>query len=153
MFSIRVDYCIFPNLYGHYVLRYSVLVVFNNFLLIDATDRSKIISDQKRFFISLSLYPLSFFANTPFNLIKITLQVLSFHLLMLVKYIRRCLLQGGWILVTSPCVLAWVNTEDSLLIKDIKRLWHIYTVQVRVRSSVWGGFVSLILLSFLRTVY
>ena len=46
---------------------YSVWDVFKNFLLIDATDRSKISSDQKRFFIALSLYPLSFFANTPFN--------------------------------------------------------------------------------------
>ena len=51
-------------------LSYSVLVVFNNFFLIDATDRSKISSDQNRFFIALSLYPLSFFANTPFNVIK-----------------------------------------------------------------------------------
>ena len=50
-----------------WILRSSVLVVFNNFLLIDATDRSKISSDQKRFFIALSLYSLSFFANTPFN--------------------------------------------------------------------------------------
>ena len=50
-----------------WTLRYSVLVVFNNFLLIDATDRSKISSDRWRFFIALSLYPLSFFANTPFN--------------------------------------------------------------------------------------
>ena len=48
-------------------LSYSVWDVFNNFLLIDATDRSKISIDQKRFFIALSLYPLSFFANTPFN--------------------------------------------------------------------------------------
>ena len=40
---------------------------FNSFLHIDETDRSKIISDQKRLFIVLSLYPLSFFANTPFN--------------------------------------------------------------------------------------
>ena len=48
-------------------LRSSVWDVFNNFLLIDATDRSKISSDQKRFFIALSLYPLSFFANTPFK--------------------------------------------------------------------------------------
>ena len=47
-------------------LRSSVLVVFNNFLLIDATDRSKIGSDQKRLFIALSLYPL-FFANTLFK--------------------------------------------------------------------------------------
>ena len=46
---------------------YSIWDVFNNFLLLDATDRSKIRSDQKSFFIALSLYPLSFFANTPFK--------------------------------------------------------------------------------------
>jgi len=50
-----------------WTLRSSVFVVFNNFLLIDATDRSKISSDQKRFFIALGLYHLSFFANTPFK--------------------------------------------------------------------------------------
>ena len=46
---------------------YPVWDVFNNFLLIDETDRSKISSDKKRFFIALSLYPLLFFANTPFK--------------------------------------------------------------------------------------
>ena len=45
---------------------YSVWDVFNKFLLIDATDRSTISSDQKRLFIALSL-SLSFFANTPFK--------------------------------------------------------------------------------------
>jgi len=50
-----------------WVLRSSVWDVFNNFLLIDATDRSKISIDQKRLFIALSLYPLLFFANTPFE--------------------------------------------------------------------------------------
>ena len=50
-----------------WALSYSGWDVFNKFLLIDATDRSKISSDQKRFFIALSLYPLSFFANTPFK--------------------------------------------------------------------------------------
>ena len=49
-------------------LRSSVWDVFKNVHLIDATDRSKISSDQKRFFIELSLYPLSFFANTPFKM-------------------------------------------------------------------------------------
>ena len=29
--------------------------------------QSKIKSDQKRLFFAISLYPLSFFANTPFN--------------------------------------------------------------------------------------
>ena len=48
-----------------WTLRSSVLVVFNNFLLIDATDRSKISSDQKRFFIALSLYPFHFSRTLP----------------------------------------------------------------------------------------
>ena len=47
--------------------RSSVWDVLINFLLKDATDRSKISSDQKRFFIALLLYPHSFFANTPFK--------------------------------------------------------------------------------------
>ena len=50
-----------------WALRSSVWDVFVNFLHIDAPDRSKISGDQKRFFIALSLYPLSFFANTPFK--------------------------------------------------------------------------------------
>ena len=50
-----------------WTLRSSVFVVFNNFLLINATARSMISSDQKRFFIALSLNPLSFLANTPFK--------------------------------------------------------------------------------------
>ena len=54
-----------------WALRSSVFVVFNNFLLIDATDRSKISRDQKRFFIALSPYPLSFFANTPFKFMNL----------------------------------------------------------------------------------
>ena len=48
--------------------RSSVQVVFNNFLLINATDRSKISSNQKRLSIAVSLYLLSFFTNTPFKL-------------------------------------------------------------------------------------
>ena len=51
-----------------WTLSYSVWDVFNNFLLIDATHGSKISSDQKRLFFAGSVYPLSFFANTLFNL-------------------------------------------------------------------------------------
>ena len=50
-----------------WMLRSSIWVVFNNFLFIDATDSSKICSDQKRLFFAVILYPLSFFASTPFN--------------------------------------------------------------------------------------
>ena len=56
-----------------WTLRSSVQVVFNNFPLIDAiTDRSKNSSDQKRLFFAVSLYPLSFFTNTPFNFPGVT---------------------------------------------------------------------------------
>ena len=40
-----------------WALSYSVVVVFNNFLLIDATDRSKISSAQKRFFYRIKPIP------------------------------------------------------------------------------------------------
>ena len=44
-----------------WTLRSSAWVVFNNFLLIDATGRSKISSNQKRLFFAVSLYPLFIF--------------------------------------------------------------------------------------------
>ena len=79
MLTIRVECCcIFLNLYG-WTLRSSLLIVFNNFLLIDAIDRSKINSDQKRFFIALSVYPLTFFANTPFKVKPDLKMYATFH--------------------------------------------------------------------------
>ena len=54
-----------------WILRSSVLVVFNNFLLIDATDRSKIRSDQKRFFRIKPLPPLIFSRTLPLNMFPI----------------------------------------------------------------------------------
>ena len=50
-----------------WTLHSSTLVVFDNFLLIDATDKSKISRDQKRLFFAVRLYR-SFFANTTFQL-------------------------------------------------------------------------------------
>ena len=50
-----------------WTLRHSALVILNNFLLKDETDRRKISSNQRHFFIALILYPLLFFANTPFK--------------------------------------------------------------------------------------
>ena len=49
-----------------WTIRSSVWVVFINFLLLDATDRTMFSSDRHRLFFDVSLYPLSFFANTPF---------------------------------------------------------------------------------------
>ena len=54
---IRVVYCNFLNLYGHYVLQYKSFLTY----------RSKISSDQRRLFFAVSPHPLLFFANTPFK--------------------------------------------------------------------------------------
>ena len=45
---------------------------------------------------------------------------------------------GGRILATSPCIFARVYTWDSLLIQDIKRLWHIHTVQTSNIQYAFG---------------
>ena len=50
-----------------WTLRSSVGVVYNNFLSIDATDRSKIRRDQTRLFFRRKPIPLSFFTYTPFK--------------------------------------------------------------------------------------
>ena len=67
----------------------SVWVVFNNFLLKDLTDRSKIRSKHYRIFVDVSLYHLSLFANTLFkeSNLHIKLFVLFSWLYMLVKLI------------------------------------------------------------------
>ena len=48
-------------------LRLWVWGVFNHFLLITATDRNNISSHQPQIQFGISLYPLSFFANSPFK--------------------------------------------------------------------------------------
>ena len=55
-----------------------------------------------------------------------------------VNYDVVLLLKVDWILATSPCVLAWVYTSDSLLIKDVKRLWPIHTVQISNMQYAFG---------------
>ena len=48
------------------------------------------------------------------------------------------LFAGGWILATSHCVLAWAYTWDSLLVKNVKRLWPIHTVQISNMQYAFG---------------
>ena len=54
-----------------WTLRSSVLVVFNNFLLLDATNRSKISSDQKRFFYRIKP-PFHFSRTLPLSVSILT---------------------------------------------------------------------------------
>jgi len=53
LFEIKLIFCSLSSMlqFSEFVwaLSYSVWDIFKNFLLIDATDRSKISSDQKRF--------------------------------------------------------------------------------------------------------
>ena len=71
-FMIRVVCCNFLNLHRRYVLWYKSFLT---------TDRSKIGSDQKGLFIAVRLYPLYFFANTPFNQKRTLLNVKSFNVI------------------------------------------------------------------------
>ena len=65
--SGSLKYYIFLILHHSHPLEKSSLKNFKKFLLIDATDRTKISSGQKRLFFAVSLYPLSFFVNTLFK--------------------------------------------------------------------------------------
>ena len=58
---------------------YSVWDVFNNFLLIDATDRSKISSDQKRFLSHWAYTPFHFSRTLPYLKPRRTWTFLYFH--------------------------------------------------------------------------
>ena len=52
-----------------WTIRSSVIVVFNNLLLIDATNRSKISSDHHRKFFALSLFPYYILRTLPLTLL------------------------------------------------------------------------------------
>ena len=96
--------------------------VFNNFLLIDATDRSKIRIDQKRFFIAIIIYPLSFFSNTPFKQLyngtthKIFIGSIMWKIISYFK-LEKCL-----ILIMSILTLKECATLKSLLLR--KHNWY-----------------------------
>ena len=119
-------------------LRSSVWVVFNNFLLIDATDRSKITSNQKRFFIALSLYPLSFFANTP---LKGTMNViLSDILLMSGKFSLKIIIRGFSTNLTIGFLLQkqWRISSKVVLDKGfLVPFWigHFFCIKCHLKSQ------------------
>jgi len=63
-----------------WTLHSSILVVFNNVLLIDATNSGKICIIHHRLFFDVGLYSLSFFANTRFNMFsKFKLKIGKWH--------------------------------------------------------------------------
>ena len=109
-----------------WTLRSSVLVVFNNFLLTDATDRNKISSDQKRFFIAPSLYPLSFFANTPFQKLNILYFCLKRTLLERLCLPTQNQTEGElYASLLVPSILAhlvfsFTNKQNNLILLHIK---------------------------------
>ena len=64
----------------HYFVKSFFSVKYNNFVLIDATDRSKINSDQKRLFFAVSLYPFYFSRTLPLIFSKKNNQTKVFRL-------------------------------------------------------------------------
>ena len=48
----------------------------------------------------------------------------------------KIIIQGGWALAICPCILA--QDSVSLLIKDIKGLWPIHTVQTSNMQYAFG---------------
>ena len=112
--------------------------VWDNFLLIDATDRSKINSNQKRFFIALSLYPLSFFANTP---LKGTMNViLSDILLMSGKFSLKIIIRGFSTNVTIGFLLQkqWRISSKVVLDKGfLVPFWigHFFCIKCHLKSQ------------------
>ena len=105
-----------------WALRSLVWIVFNNFLLIDATDRSKISSDQKRLFFALRLYPLSFFASTPFN-----------ACLRLIEQYYFCHL---WLFHISALVIHVIWTEILSRIFKLNRLCFVSSFRIHQKKSL-----------------
>ena len=101
-----------------WMIRSSVWDVFINFLLIDTTDKSKISSDQKRFFIALGLYPLSFFANTPFKVRNIRF--------FLQNFLQKTFLAGTlWDLHLKP---SYTSIKNCYLITLLKHMNHPFKI-------------------------
>ena len=126
MFTNGVECCIFPNLYS------SVLVVFNNFLIIDATDRSKISSDQKGFFIALCLHTLSFFIV----LLKIYLS--SFSPTLQIKPPKHTQLLGnkgfsqGCSNIAKPVITIFLSKSPDQIRKFLNGILKSFVVNYRI---------------------
>ena len=94
-FTIRVKYCNILNFMS---------------LLKDAIDRSKISSNHHRIYFDVSLYPL-FFANTPFNKIKITMIKFKHYRITVKTFFFYFLkLWDLWLLIYQ-CKLIWSRFE------------------------------------------
>ena len=104
----------------------------------DAADRSKIWSYQKRFFIALSLYPLSFFANTPFNVFDLTeLEIHEYGstailIILVLKYNQG--VRNIRIMETTRPVLSY---DYTCIIKKIACLTSIFASQKNVFVCVF----------------
>ena len=90
-------------------------VVFNNFLLINATHKSMISSNQKRLFFAVSLYVLSFFAKTPFINTLFFTPGLLYEYYMSTLYNPVLLYEYYMSTLLYPCTVIWVLYEHSVI--------------------------------------
>ena len=76
----RLDGIMQPRIILYWFYSLDIIGVFNHFLPIYthyATDRGNISSDQNRFYFWISLFPLLFYANTPFDIFYLSCISLS----------------------------------------------------------------------------
>ena len=85
-------------------------------------DRSKISSDQKRLFMAVSLYPLSFFANTPFK---------NKHTSNMVLYARRFSLLKTIKFIFLVCVLYYIGSIFFHHLSSRNLLHELYVINVK----------------------
>ena len=116
-----------------------------NFLLIDPTDRSKISSDQKRFFIALSLYPLSFFANTPFKFIQANLKKWDSILSNTVNRFNF-IVQNTWKRIFSKIqqILMWEKKLKKIFIRKLQVFLKYKECECIITLSSYNLFVKII---------
>ena len=117
-----------------WTLRSSVWFVFNNFLLINAANRSKICSDHHQNVFDVSLYPIHFFRTLPL-IIK-----LGKILLLLIILLGKILLI---LIVIKAVILIFESTQvgleiyprqfSSLVIQLRMKLF--YTINILYRSK------------------
>ena len=107
-----------------WTLSYLIWDVFNNFLLIDATDRSKISSDQKRFFIALSLCPFHFSRTLPLNVQK------KWHKVSLKSELNNTLYHGAF------SIFPYCKPEIVTFIKECRVIHNIYWIVYSVQCTL-----------------
>ena len=110
-----------------WTLRSSIWFVFNNFLLINAANRSKVCSDHHQKFFDVSLYPIHFFRTLPL-IIK-----LGKILLLLIILLGKILLI---LIVIKAVILIFESTHVLLEIYPWSFSSHVIQLRMKLFYTI-----------------